>query len=288
MRVHHIEFSCQDLQSQILKFCNSFGFVVYGRWKDGLSNGKEKTVLRKDSVFFVLHEDCEAVCDYVQNVALEVENVAAICKRIPNEYILKDTTVISDVTESGKSSEHQAVSKNALNEAATVEAAILKSPVGRLQHTLINKSNYSGLFLPNFVSLLNTDLEHSPLNWNETTKHSKMDNKNELGNQKNVYLSLDHILLAVDTGTSFKFMDWYSNFLSMSRCRVNSGEEMDGFRIETINSKGDRLGLKLTAMQYHFCSEQIMSMAHSRKDEAEDVKIVFGESFHGQGSAVHI
>ena len=279
MRIHHIEFLCRDVKLQVHKFCHSFGFLVYGTWRDGLCHGREKTVLKKNSIYFVMQEDAKAVCDYVQNIAFEVESVGEICKGIPTEFMVVDATTLADVSWS------KSIENNILNDgnSSRVEAAILKSPVGKLEHTLIEKSAYTGPFLPNFTLEYNIE---SQKYINAQKGSSPTDQINASGiechKNENNSLVLDHITFAVTTGTSFDLMEWYSNFLKMSRCKVNNEEENDGFKVETLNGSGERLGLKLTAMQYHFCSEQSMQMKHKNVENG-DVKIVFAESLLGQG-----
>lgn len=284
MRVHHIEFSCRDVRLQVHNFCNNFGFAVYGRWRDGLNMRKEKTVLRRDSIFFVMHEDCEALCDYVVNVALEVDNVPDICKSVPMAYMLQDTVTLLDLDSNRETSYNDGPMN--IEAPSLIKAAVIKSPIGKLNHTLIDKSNYKGPFLPEFTPSLDAGSANEYQHEKASVEHGIVGRNNEIGNGMNDCLALDHILFAVNTGTSLELMEWYSKCLQMSRCRVNNSEEKDGFRVETINSKGDKLGLKLTAMQYHFCAERIMKMTSKNRMENNDVKIVFGESLLGQGIAV--
>jgi len=279
MRVHHIEFLCRDLKLQILKFCNSFGFSIYGRWKDGLYGGKGKIVLKREPIYVVMHEDSDAVCDYVENIALEVENIAEICNNMPSEYIAAEVTTLS-----GEGCGHFFKSNDNnsydMKDLPRVEAALLRSPIGNLHHTLINKSNYSGPFLPSFSA---TDSAIDKYRTRVTSKNREMENENGLFMDGSNLLSLDHITFAVNTGTSFDLMEWYSKYLLMSRCKVNDKEESDGFKVETLNGSGEKLGLKLTAMQYHFCSEQSLKLLPHDLSDSEDVKVVFGESLLGQG-----
>ena len=279
--MHHIEILCRDIKLQVHKFCANFGFAVYGKWKDGLNDGKEKLVLKRDPIYFVLHEDSDAICDYVQNVALEVDNVAEICKNIPREFMTVDITTLSDdgckhcFTSQGNRCDKKYNFR--------IEAALVKSPVGRLRHTVLNKSNYNGPFLPNF-SLIDTVTSNPKCGCNVSSEDKVIVGENGFCRRSNNSLSLDHITYAVDTGTSFDLMEWYSKYLLMTRCKVNDNEESDGFKVETLNSSGEKLGLKLTAMQYHFCSEQSLKIIPHSNIDNEDVKVVFAESLLGQGN----
>ena len=279
MRVHHIEFLCRDLKLQILKFCNSFGFSVYGRWKDGLYGGKGKIVLKREPIYIVMHENADAVCDYVENIALEVENITEICNNMPREYVAAEVTTLSEDGSSHFFKSNDS-SSYVMKNLPRVEAALLRSPVGNLHHTLINKSNYSGPFLPSFST---TDSAIDKYRTCVTSISQKIENENGLRMDSSNLLSLDHITFAVNTGSSFDLMAWYSKYLFMSRCKVNDKEESDGFKVETLNGSGEKLGLKLTAMQYHFCSEQSLKILPHNPSVNEDVKVVFGESLLGQG-----
>ena len=282
MRIHHIEILCRDLKFQVHKFCNSFGFKVHGKWKDGLYDFKEKIVLKRDTTYFVMHEDTQSSCDYVQNIALEVASVAEICKSIPREFISADVTSI--VEEGCKHRFMSQSNPHDMRNLSKVEAALLNSPVGNVQHTLINKSNYYGPFLPNFTSIDSAIDNHIYRGSLVPSKNQIIEFKSSVCKSSSNSLFLDHIAFAVNTNTSFDLMEWYSKYLLMSRCKVNDKEDADGFKVETLNSSGDILGLKLTAMQYHFCSEQSLKITQNKNNDNQNVKIVFGESLRGQGN----
>ena len=282
MRVHHIEILCRDLKFQVHKFCNNFGFTVHGRWKDVLYGCKEKIVLKRDPIYFVMYEDAKAPCDYVQNIALEVANVAEICKHIPREFISADVTSI--VEEECKDCIKSQSNPHDKRNLSKVEAALLNSPVGNLQHTIINKTNYYGPFLPNFTTVDSATDSHISRGSLAPSKNQTNDYKSGVGKSGINSLLLDHIAFAVETNTSFDLMEWYSKYLLMSRCKINDKEDSDGFKVETLNGSGDLLGLKLTAMQYHFCSEQSLKITKNKNNGNQNVKFVFGESLRGQGN----
>ena len=259
MRVHHIEFLCKDLNLQVHKFCHSFGFSVIGKWNDSLLQ-KEKVVLKKNAILFVLHEDSDTSCDHVDNISLEVDNLEKICNALPNDLLHVEPKIIGENTDILRLKEPLCF----------VKGAVMRSPVGKIKHTLFEKSKFYGSFLPNFIPFLNCE---------ESIKYGC--------NSNDEISKLDHITLAVEIGTSFELMEWYSKHLNMSRSKVNNDEENDGFKIETINKSGDRLGLRLTAMQYHFCSEQTLTMPNNNqitgRKADDDVKLIFAESLLGQG-----
>lgn len=263
MRVHHIEFLCKDLNLQVHKFCHNFGFNVIGKWNDSLFE-KEKLVLKKNAILFVMHEDPKTSCDYIDNISLEVDDVEKICNALPNDLLYVEPKTIDENTDMPRLKEHLCF----------VKGAVMISPIGKIKHTLLDKSKFYGSFLPHFTPFLNCE---------ETIKYGCT----ELCNSSDEVSKLDHITLAVETGTSFALMEWYSKHLNMSRCKVNNNEENDGFKVETINKSGDRLGLRLTAMQYHFCSEQTLTMPNDNqttwRKADDDVKLIFAESLLGQG-----
>ncbi len=281
MRVHHIELLCKDLKLQVQHFCYRFGFSVHGIWRDRLAN-KEKLVLKKSEIFFVLHQEKDLICDSIDNVALEVENPRNLCKKLDKSMVHVLPSLLSsenrewpklcqqgeDVSEPGGSS---------------VEAAIIKSPIGNIKHTIIDKRNFTGMFLPDFLpsrtfkdlSVDGVCISSDSLNMSYGSSPSDK-----------CCSGLDHITFAVQRGTSLQMMDWYKEFLGFSRCRVNQNEGKDGFVVSTSTEYGAKLSLKLTAMQYHFCSEEMMKLPQSSSSSSvqeNNVKFVVGESLHDQG-----
>ena len=275
MRVHHIEFLCKDLKLQVQRFCLLYGFRVYGRWRDVILQQKEKVVLKKDRIYFVLHEDAKAECDYVDNIALEARKLSELCELIPKENILVKPAPV-DCTISSQ-----------FEKQSSIKGAVIRSPVGRVKHTLVDKSNYRGLFLPNFTlhqyseedNLFQENKSCEIIDGLFSLSHEVVD----LKSCSNDTLMLDHITFAVNSGTSFDLIKWYTDFLHMERCKVNNNEQADGFKVETLNSDGKQLGLRLTAMQYHFCSEISMKITSPGGNGIENPKIVFAESLLGQG-----
>ena len=278
MRVHHIEFLCKDLELQVQRFCLLYGFRVYGRWRDVILQQKEKVVLKKDRIYFVLHEDAKAECDYVDNIALEARKLSELCELIPKENILVKPAPV-DCTISSQ-----------FEKQSSIKGAVIRSPVGRVKHTLVDKSNYRGLFLPNFTlhqyseedNLFQENKSCEIIDGLFSLSHEVVD----LKSCSNDTLMLDHITFAVNSGTSFDLIKWYTDFLHMERCKVNNNEQADGFKVETLNSDGKQLGLRLTAMQYHFCSEISMKITSPGGNGIENPKIVFAESLLGQGKMV--
>ena len=265
MRVHHIQFLCKDLKLQVANFCNHFGFSVFGTWKDRFTQ-KQKIVLKRNATYFVLYEDRNAACDLVDNIALEVGLIGKVCEKMDRNMICNGPEILTQDGADGRT------------DPSFIEAAVIKSPVGNIKHTILCTDHFSGAFLPDFVP---ADHANSSLDMiiGKDCVNICVGEKVGTGCKDNSHL--DHITLAVETGSSFDLMDWYYKYFGFTRCGVNSKEEADGFTVETVSENGSKLGLRLTAMQYHFCSEESMKMPQSRE---HDVKFIFAESLTKQGS----
>eukprot|EP00794_Sanderia_malayensis_P007047 gene7047-7838_t len=269
MRVHHIELICRDIRFQVSNFCNRFGFSIYGTWKDHLSK-KEKIVMKKKAIYFVLHQSNETTHDYIDNIALESLRIRELCKSIDNNVMHVSPQVIVEKNHAKRS---------------LVEGAVIKSPIGNLKHTLLDKSKYNGIFLPGFAEANGERFEHRkddqiiPM-FNEKLKFCSSGSDYE--DDDNI-CALDHITFAVTQGTSLKLMHWYEKYLQFTRCQVNKEEEQDGFDIMTSTEHGSKLGLRLTAMKYYFCSEEMMKMSQTLNNEENNVTFLFAESLGEQG-----
>ena len=265
MRVHHVKFLCKDLVGQVNRFCRTFGFQVCGKWKDVATSSYPKIknewiVLQKENVSFALGQETGPMLydDHVCDVALEVDSVSDTCSKIRAEggEVIQQPVYLGDDENSN----------------SHCELAIVRSPAGKVRHTLLNKNGYHQSFLPGFQPLDNELSLSLSLGLGQSDPNSV---------HHDVAARLDHITFAVNNGTSFDFMNWYEKCLRFKRFQVNSEEEQEGFIVKTKNDRGLSLGMRLTAMQYHFCSEEFMDLPDSNYEN--NVKFVFAESLPGKG-----
>ncbi|CAK8697244.1 unnamed protein product [Clavelina lepadiformis] len=106
-----------------------------------------------------------------------------------------------------------------------VKFAVLKPPVGNVQHTLIDLSSYSGTFLPGF-NLIDAS--------KETVQRGTV-------NEDHLLKVIDHIAFALPVGQTDNVINWYSHVLGFSRLIINVDEDKsNGFVVQEGN-KGLRL-----------------------------------------------
>ncbi|XP_062382232.1 4-hydroxyphenylpyruvate dioxygenase-like protein [Sardina pilchardus] len=136
---------------------------------------------------------------------------------------------------------------------------IIKSIVGNVCHTLLDRSKYHGSFLPQFDEL-------------ETTKlHDVNDTQCSITH-------FDHITYACPRRSTAEVMKWYEKHFGFQRFLIDSNEDMnEGYVLDQ-----DGIGLRLTAMEYWKCSEIGMKLPSNDKEEP-DCKFVIAESLPEQG-----
>ncbi|XP_064629910.1 4-hydroxyphenylpyruvate dioxygenase-like protein [Lineus longissimus] len=182
--------------------------------------------------------------DSVFNVALEVNNVADCVKRVSDnggEIIRLPRTVRDDD--------------------GHVTYATIKSCVGNVLHTLIDSSNYRGVFLPGFSSV-NCDQDLPFVNQAENCDDNKVTSP---------FQGIDHVAFALNRGYSRDVMKWYNKVFGMEKFKINRDEdEEEGFVL-----KGNNIGLRLRAMNYRSC--------HDQGDQSTGLKFVMAESLPHQG-----
>ncbi|TNN17518.1 4-hydroxyphenylpyruvate dioxygenase [Schistosoma japonicum] len=129
------------------------------------------------------------------DIALEVGDVNEVCERVSRfsgfDNILLEPTTYSD--HNGR-----------------VVLGVIKSCVGDLIHTVIDSSQYKGLFLPGYTltdSDTSGDLE-------------KMLNKSQ-ENTKSFLKFIDHLAIAGRSGDSAAFINWYNTVFGLERMFIN-------------------------------------------------------------------
>ncbi|KAH9492365.1 hypothetical protein Btru_026360 [Bulinus truncatus] len=156
--------------------------------------------------------------DSVFNIAFQVKDIDAFIQRLENHgtSFVKPLRTVSEPAAGG-----------------CVRTCVVKSCVGDVYHTLIEKSDYNGDFLPGFTSVANGDgpeSDHQP--------HTSL-------------MSFDHAALAVEMKTSMSVIGWYEKCFGMKRFLINREEEMDEGLVLSTNN----VGLRLRAMEYWKCAE---------------------------------
>ncbi|XP_034414544.1 4-hydroxyphenylpyruvate dioxygenase-like protein [Cyclopterus lumpus] len=180
--------------------------------------------------------------DTVNNVCFEVDDVERSCaalRRLGCEFMVPPTTVHDDC--------------------GYVTYSVVKSIVGNVRHTLIDRTKYKGSFLPGFDGVGN-DLSVPETDTSCPITH------------------FDHITYVCPKKSTHQVMRWYEKLFGFQRFFIDSDEHVDeGF---VINQEG--IGLRLTAMEYWKCSKAGITLPSVDKKEP-DCKFVIAESLSEQG-----
>ncbi|XP_028990330.1 4-hydroxyphenylpyruvate dioxygenase-like protein isoform X2 [Betta splendens] len=180
--------------------------------------------------------------DTVSNVCFEVEDVERSFRALSHlgcRFLVPPTTVE--------------------DEGGPVTYSVLKSIVGNVCHTLIDKTKYEGEFLPGF------DVRVPDGGSGDEDPSCPITH-------------FDHITYACPRKATHRAMSWYQELFGFRRFLIDSSDDVDeGF---VINQEG--IGLRLTAMEYWKCSEAGVLLPSA--DEREpDCKFVIAESLPKQG-----
>ncbi|XP_077482358.1 4-hydroxyphenylpyruvate dioxygenase-like protein [Stigmatopora argus] len=138
-----------------------------------------------------------------------------------------------------------------------VTYAVLSSVVGNVCHTLIDKSQYRGSFLPGFEVHEGGQDQHS----------------------QEIVTHMDHITYACPIGTSQQILKWYQQLFGFQRFFIHRNDDPDSGLV--INQQG--MGLRLAAMEYWKCGESGFSLTGTSQKEP-GCKFVLAESLPEQGS----
>ncbi|XP_071392830.1 4-hydroxyphenylpyruvate dioxygenase-like protein [Centroberyx affinis] len=167
---------------------------------------------------------------------------------------------VEDVERSFKALRHQGcdflVPPTAVrDERGLVTYSVVKSIVGNVCHTLIDRTKYEGSFLPGFDDI-------------ETVSNSR----------SCPVTHFDHITYACPRKTTAQVMQWYERLFGFQRFFIDSNEDVD----EGYVLNQDGIGLRLTAMEYWKCSKAGITLPFVGKKEP-DCKFVIAESLPEQG-----
>ncbi|XP_042363864.1 4-hydroxyphenylpyruvate dioxygenase-like protein [Plectropomus leopardus] len=181
--------------------------------------------------------------DTVSNVCFEVEDVERSFRALSHlgcSFLVPPTTVQDD--------------------RGLVTYSVVKSVVGNVCHTLIDRTKYKGSFLPGFEVIENDCISLPEEDISCPITH------------------FDHITYACPRKTTHQVMRWYEKLFGFQRFFIDSNEDVDeGF---VVNQEG--IGLRLTAMEYWKCSKAGISLPSVDKKEP-DCKFVIAESLPEQG-----
>ncbi|XP_077134451.1 4-hydroxyphenylpyruvate dioxygenase-like protein [Ranitomeya variabilis] len=238
IRLSHISLQVSSPQRIITDLVTKYRFRPFAaRGLDGvapcqvaLRNGKVVLIVSEMSESSALLYDSPVPSpspDTACNVSYEVEEVPGLCQRL----VSKGCSVLVPPTQLH-------------SDAGPVSYCVVRSILGDIRHTLIDRTRYAAAFLPGFQPL------------------EKEDNGD--GSPANVS-HIDHVTYACPRGATPQVIEWYRKCFGFQHFPLRKGENMNqGFEIS-----GPQIGLRLTSIE---CSGR-----------AELGKIVMAESLPQQG-----
>ena len=256
LKIHHIRYSVKNISEflQLLKVQLQF-YPYASRCKDLNNLAAETIVVRhKDATFIVdkrqegkLVSNDNSFCwgnnvypvDTACDICLQCSNIPDILDKVlsyDKSYVKASCTSISD-------------------EYGTVKYAVIKSPIGNVQHTLIDLSDYKGPFLPGF-KLFDFTVEPTLCEYPDFIQ------------------TIDHVAFALCIGQTDAVMQWYNHCIGFNRLIINEDEdEKEGYVVQE-GSQGLRLKAAFAPLQeFGKCHE-----AFSGIDPDDVPKFVFGEA----------
>ncbi|XP_073401072.1 4-hydroxyphenylpyruvate dioxygenase-like protein [Dendrobates tinctorius] len=218
IRLSHISFQVSRPQRIITDLVTKYRFKLFAaRGLDGVVPCQ--VALRHGKVVFIVSEMSESSAllydspvpspspDTACNISYEVEDVPRLCQRLVSQgcsVLMPPTQLHSD--------------------AGPVSYCVVKSILGDIRHTLIDRTRYTAAFLPGFQPL------------------DKEDNAD--GALANVS-HIDHVTYACPRGATPQVIEWYRKCFGFQHFPLQEGEnENQGFEIS-----GPQIGLRLTSIE---------------------------------------
>ncbi|CAF2119938.1 unnamed protein product [Rotaria magnacalcarata] len=283
--LHHVEFHTKEPQRLMNIFINTYGFHLsatktgpnYSQWllesyqcrliiSSVLSSmPSNENNFNKDAYDILTTlltdettRDLIMNRDTVFNLGLTVNSVQSILDRSPDLQVLVSH-------------------RRAMDEYGSIDYACIKSSVGNVVHTILDMSNYSGLYLPGFIAVVANS--HRNLEFDEATMSD-----------------IDHVAIAVPRGCASSTVSWYERVLGMARFPINREDDpFQGFLVHVGS-----MGMRMFAGIYWKCSETgcadsskklklvfVESLINENSDASDQIT-TFIKNHHGQGGIQHI
>ncbi|XP_077306911.1 4-hydroxyphenylpyruvate dioxygenase-like protein isoform X2 [Lithobates pipiens] len=220
IRLSHITLQVSSAQKTITNLVTKYRFRPFAaRGLDGSSPCQ--VALRNGGVVLMVNENSQKPpiqpsllydwpvplpsADTACNVSYEVEDLPVLCCRLAEEgcHLLVPPTELSD-------------------DDGSVSYCVVKSVIGNVNHTLIDRTRYRAPFLPGFQLLQSDDVSAEDVT------------------------SVDHVTYACPRGSTPRVIDWYRRCFGFQHFPLSSGEDPErGFEI-----RGPQIGLRLTSIEW--------------------------------------
>jgi hypothetical protein len=217
-----INYIITDFSDTALKK-NDINFGNLDKFSDSFANYAYKCPLESiEAKSKTLYETILTKQNTVFNAAFQVRDIDRIlanCSKY-NVKILENKHILFD----------KQFSSNGY-----VECAVIESCIDGVVHSLFDKKNYNGRFLPSF------DCITSKFDQNELTEKNVQSQTN--------LTHFDHLTYAIFENTSQNVIDWYANIFNMRRFKIEK-KENDGLIVHTGES-----GMNIKVINYWLCAE---------------------------------
>uniref|UniRef100_A0A8D2INH8 4-hydroxyphenylpyruvate dioxygenase n=1 Tax=Varanus komodoensis TaxID=61221 RepID=A0A8D2INH8_VARKO len=217
-RLCHVGFHVHEGQQLVSNLVHKFGFELFA---SRIAEWSRQLAVRRGDVVFLVNEklkpdkgilydvDLQHIVSTASNICFETEDVPGISQSLQErgcQILIPPTTVTDEV--------------------GHVTYSVVRSIVGNVSHTLLDRSEYCGPFLPGFHVV-----EGAPKKFQEPRE----------------VMRFDHITYACPQGTSQAVLNWYKHCFGFHRFLIHQRDNAaEGYRIQ-----GAGVGLRLTAMQYN-------------------------------------
>lgn len=279
-RLHHVSLNVSNAEKVTGDLVSKFKFSLFAT---RLTDGAKQLAVRKGAAVFVVTErpgragvgmnenGLHARAPRPPHVGTTPHNAGEpsgclydVSARHPVDTVNNVCFEVDDVQRSSRALRHLGCDflvppTTVHDRCGYVTYSVVKSIVGNVCHTLIDRTKYKGSFLPGFEGV-GGDFRPPDADTSCPITH------------------FDHITYVCHRKTTRQVMRWYEKLFGFQRFFIDGGEDVDeGF---VINQEG--IGLRLTAMEYWKCSEAGIALPSVDKKEP-DCKFVIAESLSEQG-----
>ncbi|XP_051529577.1 4-hydroxyphenylpyruvate dioxygenase-like protein [Myxocyprinus asiaticus] len=262
-RLHHISLHVSNVDKVAHELVSRFQFNVFAA---RLTDRAKQLAFRRGSAVFVLNERANEAQQRVNGHQSRVtarEHLYEAHAHYPVDTVCNVCFEVQDVERSSRDLRDQGCEfilppTEARDDRGLVRFSIIRSIVGNVCHTLIDRSQYQGVFLPGFHQV-GTDTQ--------TADDSQCP-----------ITHFDHITYACPRRSTPHITRWYEKNFGFQRFLINRNEDVE----EGYVLKHEGIGLRLTAMKYWKCSESGIKLPFTDTTES-DCKFVIAESLPEQG-----
>ncbi|XP_043087206.1 4-hydroxyphenylpyruvate dioxygenase-like protein [Puntigrus tetrazona] len=255
-RLHHVSLHVSNADKVAHELVSRFQFNVFAA---RLTDRAKQLALRRGSAVFLVNEQrrlnghrSRERCLYEADARYPVDTVSNVC------FEVEDVQRVSAALRDRASCEFVQPPAELQDDHGLVRFSVVRSPVGNVCHTLVDRSRYRGPFLPGFQQVGSGSRTAGPSQCPIT--------------------HFDHITFACPRGSSALVSRWYRDTFGLRRFLIHRDEDVD----EGYVLNHDGIGLRLTAMEYWKCRESGIAVPF-RDQKEPDCKFVMAESLPEQG-----